>query len=150
MDSTLIKLISDNEREKALKSHSELFLNCNRYKEIEKQLKSLTEEKDTLKEKILLMSENIMEEKSAATTTAKEGKWIIESCKRRNIKIKNKNGFINFCKNAGLQELIVTTQDIDKKKYYQKFEQGCIPMEIAEAFTEIDFSVTLKIEEDII
>lgn len=150
MDSTLVKLISDSEREKGLKNHSELFAKCSRYKEVEELLKNLTEEKDKLKENILLLSEKIMEEKSAATTIAREGKWIIETCKRRNIKIKNKNGFINFCKNAGLQELIVTTQDIDKKKYYQKFEQGCIPMEIAEAFTEIDFSVTLKIEEDII
>lgn len=144
----VIKLISDEDRRRMLSTHSPLFFACQRYKEIEGQLATLEAEKAELKEKILKMSEGIREQVTEATSRGKEGLYMVEAMRKRNIKFKNKNGFINYCKNAGLNELVVTTQDIDKKKYYQKFEQGLIPLEIAEAFTEVDYSLSLKVAEE--
>ncbi len=152
-----VKLISDEDRNQMKQNKGEFLELMAEYKKVEKQLndlsakqKELSDIQDKLKVKLCpMLRERGEQNKTGKTFKYKKFGYDANVTQRRNIEFIDKNAFINYCKQSDipeLLELIETKEDIDRKRFNIKWDQGSLSYDDISCFININYTDVLSIK----
>ncbi|HNR65503.1 MAG TPA: hypothetical protein PKJ95_04325 [Atribacterota bacterium] len=143
-----VKLISDEQRHAMKLNKGELLTLMEEYKVLEMKEQAIIERKKWIKSKLCGLVKNQGEKKTDKQTSYKSEITRLEALvtTKRNIKFTDKNGLMNYCRQAGFRDLIVTEEDIDKKRFTAKWDNGALPQDIS-MFIEISYDDSLQVKE---